>query len=100
MTSSWPIPVTVCGALGRMGQRVVYAAAQHERLALVGACERPGHPDLGKDAGILTGLGEIGVPIEGDLAVAARDSKVYIDFTTPTRSWPTWASPSAWAWPR
>jgi 4-hydroxy-tetrahydrodipicolinate reductase len=81
--TSWPIPVTVCGALGRMGQRVVYAAAQHERLALVGACERAGHPDLGKDAGVLTGLGEIGVEISGDLASAAKGSKVYIDFTNP-----------------
>jgi 4-hydroxy-tetrahydrodipicolinate reductase len=66
-----------------MGQRVVNAVAQHEKLALVGACERPGHPDLGKDVGVLTGLGDIGVEISGDLATAARSSRVYIDFTNP-----------------
>jgi 4-hydroxy-tetrahydrodipicolinate reductase len=79
----WPIPVTVCGALGRMGQRVVNAVAQHERLALSGAAERSDCPELGTDIGLLTGLGAVGVEVTGDFGQAAKNSRVYIDFTNP-----------------
>ena len=77
------IPVTVCGALGRMGRKVVAAVAANGALSLAGAAERPDHPDLGKDIGALCGLGEAGAALSGDFAVAAKLSSVYIDFTNP-----------------
>ena len=77
------IPVTVCGALGRMGQRVVAAVAAHPVLTLAGAAERSDNPDLGKDVGLACGAGETGVLASGDFADAAKSSLVYIDFTNP-----------------
>jgi 4-hydroxy-tetrahydrodipicolinate reductase len=78
-----PIPVAVCGALGRMGQRVVNAVRHHDRLDLTGAAERPDHPGVGLDVGAQTGLGDIDVPVSGDFVQATSLAKVYIDFTTP-----------------
>jgi 4-hydroxy-tetrahydrodipicolinate reductase len=66
-----------------MGQRVVNAVAQHSKLSLSGAVEHPDCSDLGTDVGLLTGLGAIGVEISGDLPQAAKNSRVYIDFTNP-----------------
>jgi 4-hydroxy-tetrahydrodipicolinate reductase len=78
-----PIPVAVCGALGRMGRRVIDAVASHPRLSLTGAVEYLGHPDTGKDVGILTGQGAIEVKVLSDFNLATQEAKVYIDFTNP-----------------
>jgi 4-hydroxy-tetrahydrodipicolinate reductase len=80
---SYSIPTAVCGALGRMGQRVVQAVNAHEKLHLAAAVERPDCSFLGQDVGLLSGLGVIDVPVEGDFARAVAKAKVYIDFTTP-----------------
>ncbi|MDR2368871.1 MAG: 4-hydroxy-tetrahydrodipicolinate reductase [Deltaproteobacteria bacterium] len=77
------IPVAVCGALGRMGRRVIDAIHNSGNLTLVGAAERPDCPDLGTDVGLLTGLGPLGAPVTADFAQAAAKAKVYVDFTTP-----------------
>jgi len=54
-----------------------------EDCALVCALERPGHPELGKDAGAVAGVGELGVPIQESIC-AAPD--VLLDFTSPEAS--------------
>jgi 4-hydroxy-tetrahydrodipicolinate reductase len=77
------IPVVVTGASGRMGSQIVRMVRQTEGLALGGATERPG-VSAGIDAGVLAGLGPIGVPIRNDLreALAGGDGRVVIDFTS------------------
>jgi 4-hydroxy-tetrahydrodipicolinate reductase len=63
-----------------MGQRLIALAAHDERFALVAALESAQHPRLGHDAGVLAGIGEIGLP----LAVAGEaDADVVIDFSAP-----------------
>jgi len=43
--------IVVAGASGRMGRTLVREIAQAPGLALSGALEAEGHPDLGRDAG-------------------------------------------------
>jgi 4-hydroxy-tetrahydrodipicolinate reductase len=75
-------PIAVNGACGRMGQRLVALAYEDPGLRLVAAVDSPGHPKLGADAGELAGVGRIGVPVTGELPLAARPECV-IDFSAP-----------------
>jgi len=75
--------VVVHGAAGRMGRRLVALARQDEGLEVAGALEAAGHPELGTDAGVLAGIGEIGVPLEGSLARVTSDFDVVVDFSIP-----------------
>lgn len=73
--------VAIAGAAGRMGRALV-RAAKDAGLSVVAATERPGAPDLGKDAGVLAGLDPLSVPLTDDpAALPACDA--FIDFTTP-----------------
>jgi 4-hydroxy-tetrahydrodipicolinate reductase len=62
----------VCGAAGRMGKRIIALAAEDGQFEIAGAVEKAGHPDIGKDDGI--------VKITGDFAGKAD---VVIDFSLP-----------------
>ncbi len=53
--------LAIHGAAGRMGQRVTALAAMDPRFQIVAALESANHPLLGKDAGLIAGVGEIGV---------------------------------------
>ena len=57
------IRLIINGACGRMGRRLIALATEDKDLAIAAAFERPDHPDLGKDAGTLAGVGELGVPL-------------------------------------
>ena len=63
-----------------MGQRLVGLASTDTGLAIVGAIDAPRHPRLGEDAGVLAGVGALGVPISAGLEAA--DDAV-IDFSVP-----------------
>ena len=73
--------IAVTGAAGRMGMRLVALCKQYEQLKLAAATERAGHPATGHDAGEIAGIGKIGVEIAYEIP---RETKVVIDFTTPT----------------
>jgi 4-hydroxy-tetrahydrodipicolinate reductase len=75
--------VAVAGAAGRMGGRLIHAVLEAEGLELAGATERPGHPQLGQDAGLVAGAGELGVPITESLETVMAEADVLIDFTFP-----------------
>lgn len=68
------------GAGGRMGRRILALAVESERFDIVGAIERPQHPDIGKDAGSLAGIGDINVMLESELPDSAD---MMIDFSLP-----------------
>ncbi len=63
-----------------MGQRVTALAANDSRFKIVAALESANHPMLGKDAGAIAGVGEIGVPLG---VVGESSADVVIDFSVP-----------------
>ncbi len=72
--------IAIHGAAGRMGQRVTALAYADADFDVVAALESATHPDLGNDAGVLAGLGKIGVPLA---VVGESDADVVIDFSVP-----------------
>lgn len=74
--------VLVSGAGGRMGREVVKAVYDAADMELVGAVD-PCHRN--EDAGVLAGLGEIGILVLSDLseALTALRPQVVVDFTGP-----------------
>ena len=76
------VKIAVCGAAGRMGQRII-VAVKEAGCTLSGALERPGHDLVGQDAGLISGCGALGVKISDDLNAVVEGCDVLIDFTTP-----------------
>ncbi|NQW11621.1 MAG: 4-hydroxy-tetrahydrodipicolinate reductase [Alphaproteobacteria bacterium] len=74
--------IGVFGANGRMGRMLVKAIAENSESALAAAGCRRGSTVVGQDAGVLAGLGALGVRVsERPADVLAAD--VAIDFTMP-----------------
>lgn len=78
-------PLVIHGAAGRMGRRLVALAAADNALALAGALDYAGHPELGQDAGRVAGAGDLGVPLSATLGEAGGmlPGAVLIDFSLP-----------------
>ncbi|MBA3481358.1 MAG: 4-hydroxy-tetrahydrodipicolinate reductase [Pirellulales bacterium] len=74
------IRVAIHGAAGRMGQRVVALGSQDADVQIVAALESVSNPKLGQDAGLVAGVGELGVPLS---VVGESDADVVIDFSVP-----------------
>ncbi|HEX3600542.1 MAG TPA: 4-hydroxy-tetrahydrodipicolinate reductase [Lacipirellulaceae bacterium] len=72
--------LAIHGAAGRMGQRVTALAAKDSRFQVVAALESANHPLLGNDAGLIAGVGKIGVPLG---VVGESTADVVIDFSVP-----------------
>ncbi len=77
------IKIAVCGAAGRMGQRIINSVVEAEGAELSGALERPGHPLVGQDAGLIAGCGALGVLLSDDLNAVIGACDALIDFTSP-----------------
>lgn len=74
--------LVVIGAAGRMGKRILALAAESGHFNIVGAVEREGHPELGKDASALAGIGPLDVELV-QLYPYPADADVAIDFSLP-----------------
>ncbi|MEX2306776.1 MAG: 4-hydroxy-tetrahydrodipicolinate reductase [Pirellulales bacterium] len=72
--------LAVHGAAGRMGQRVTALAVADPRFQVVAALESADNAQLGKDAGVVAGVGPIGVPLG---VVGESGADVVIDFSVP-----------------
>ena len=77
------IKIAVSGAAGRMGGRIIDAVQETEGMELSGALERMGHPELGRDAGVVAGYGMTGVSISDNLNDVVKGCDVLVDFTSP-----------------
>ncbi|MCA8926508.1 MAG: 4-hydroxy-tetrahydrodipicolinate reductase [Alphaproteobacteria bacterium] len=73
----------VIGAGGRMGRMLVQTVTETEGASLAAACERPGSPVLGQDAGVLAGVGELGVVIGDDAEAVFRAADAVMEFSVP-----------------
>ncbi|SIQ76945.1 dihydrodipicolinate reductase [Rhizobium sp. RU20A] len=78
--------LVVVGAAGRMGQTLIRTIAAMPGVTLHAAVEREGSPFVGKDAGILAGLGENGVAITDRPLEAFVEAEGVLDFTAPAAS--------------
>ena len=79
-----PLSTAIHGAAGRMGQRLVALASADDDLQLVAALDWAEHPKIGSDAGVLAGVGELGIPLTAELTAALIDNiDVVIDFSIP-----------------
>ena len=77
------IRVIINGACGRMGRLIIQGVSQQADMQLVGAIEYPEHPQIGSDAGVVAGIGDIGVPITGELEDILQNADVVIEFSKP-----------------
>lgn len=68
------------GAAGRMGRRITAMAVESDKFEIVAAVDTAAHPDTGKDIGLASGVGEVGVNISPDYPAEAD---VMIDFSLP-----------------
>jgi 4-hydroxy-tetrahydrodipicolinate reductase len=75
--------IAVVGATGRMGLCLMKAAFLNDKTKLTVAIAREGNYSIGKDAGMLAGIGTLGVNVSDDLAAKLNDFDVLIDFTRP-----------------
>jgi 4-hydroxy-tetrahydrodipicolinate reductase len=76
----------VCGAGGRMGTAVVRSLAQTAAMTLVAAIDKPGSARLGKDAGEISGAGNLGITLSDKIEPYLSSGTVIIDFTRPEAS--------------
>ena len=74
--------LVVIGAAGRMGKRILSLAAESGQFNIIGAVERHDHPDIGKDASVLTGIEPLNVELAHFYPYPA-DADVAIDFSLP-----------------
>ena len=80
------INAIIVGAAGRMGRMIVNAIQNAEGITCTVALETSGHPVLGQDAGIVAGVGELGVTIQDKLKSVIQKGNVVIDFTSAEAS--------------
>lgn len=74
--------VGINGAAGRMGKRLVALVHESDDLTLGAALEHASHPDLGKDAGEIAGVGNLGVALSKEVP-HDQPLHVVIDFSVP-----------------
>jgi len=78
------INMTVSGASGRMGSRIIALSQNFSDVKLTGALERKGHVHVGRDIGDVIGIGTMGLTITDDIKDAVKGSNVIIDFSSPS----------------
>ena len=77
------IRVSIMGVSGRMGRAIYRLLDAEDDIQIVGATEIEGHPDIGKDIGLIAGESELGASITSNIEDASSNADVIVDFTTP-----------------
>ena len=75
--------LVVVGAAGRMGRTLTRIVTESEGVMVVGAVDRAGIAEIGTDAGVLAGVGELGVPLASDPLPLFAKADGVLDFTAP-----------------
>jgi len=83
---SAPTAVTIAGAAGRMGTRLVALVKESSDLRLAAALEAPRHPSVGRDAGEVAGVGPSGIVITDDVEAAVAADRILVEFSAPEPS--------------
>lgn len=81
------VRLLVTGACGRMGREVLNAAASDDAFEMVGATERPDHPEIGKPLSEAVGNPcWANLTLSSSLAPLLENADVIVDFTSPAAS--------------
>ncbi|HYN39125.1 MAG TPA: 4-hydroxy-tetrahydrodipicolinate reductase [Rhodospirillales bacterium] len=75
--------IGITGCAGRMGRMLLHAVLHSPGAELAGGIERPDHPALCGDLGILAGTEPLGLTAGGDAAALFAAADVVIDFSAP-----------------
>ncbi len=75
--------LVVVGAGGRMGRMLVRTVHETPGAVLAGAVEREGSPFVGQDAGVLAGVGPLGVAVTTDPLPLFAEAEGVLDFSAP-----------------
>jgi 4-hydroxy-tetrahydrodipicolinate reductase len=70
----------IVGAAGKMGRRIISLSIDAGWFDIIAAVEAKGHPDIGKDAGLVASAGPINVKVDSAYPAGAD---VVIDFSQP-----------------
>ena len=73
--------IGITGAVGQMGKTLTQLINASDDLILAAAIEYKGSPECGKDAGVVAGVGELGVPIRDDIANMVGTVDICVDFS-------------------
>ncbi|MEQ9694423.1 4-hydroxy-tetrahydrodipicolinate reductase [Shimia sp. SDUM112013] len=76
--------IVITGASGRMGQMLINTVVGSDKVRLVGAIEREGHPWVGQDVGEAMGGQPLGVVVTDEPLEAFAKAQAVIDFTAPS----------------
>ena len=74
------LKLAISGAAGRMGNRLIALGSEDNSFTIVGAIEASGHPKIGTDAGLASGISELGVSFSDQYP---SELDVVIDFSHP-----------------
>ena len=77
------IRIGLHGASGRVGRCIVDACVRDDSFSLGAACASKTGGAVGVDAGVLAGVGDIGVPIGSLSQLRTDDADVWVDFSAP-----------------
>jgi 4-hydroxy-tetrahydrodipicolinate reductase len=78
------INMTVSGASGRMGNRIIVLSQDFSDIKLTGALERKNHEHKGRDIGEVIGIGSMGVAVTDNISDAVEQTNVIVDFSSPS----------------
>jgi len=78
--------VVVAGAAGRMGRMLIRTIDETPGCKLAGALERSTSGCIGQDAGLVAGIGDLGITVSAAPEAVLTGADVLIDFTTPEAS--------------
>ena len=78
--------IGVIGAAGRMGRMLIAEVLGHDGASLVGAVEGPGNEAIGRDAGLLAGVGDAGVAVGDDAGALFAAADAVLEFTSAEAS--------------
>ena len=77
------IRIVISGIAVRMGKNIGRLASKDKAFKIVGALEAEGNASIGKDAGEVLDIGNIGVKVISDFDKIAGDCDALIEFTFP-----------------
>src|SRR5690242_5775603 len=87
--------IGIVGCAGRLGRTNLREVLETGGAELAGGVERPGHPALGQDLGVLAGLDPVGVSAKDDVGALLAAADAVIEVSTPEASVATAARAAA-----